>query len=261
MSLDLENPETKTQIDELWSKREGELRNNLESEIKGKFSSELESVVKKKDELLSEAKKAKQDLSDFRSQFGSRSPEELKELAQKLENQELSKLVEDGDLDSYNRRITERLSVDYEAKLEAAQAERQSVEERLNQQNETIKQLRIDDVMKNYFIELDGEPGAIDDMLGRARRTWDLDEDNKIVARDGEDLIKGKNGLMTPEEWMQDVLKVNAQHLFKRPQGSGANGSGPNGSPTTKSKSTMTPDEKAAFINDFGAESYHLLPA
>lgn len=73
--------------------------------------------------------------------------------------------------------------------------------------------------------ELGMEPGAMQDIMYRARGTFKVAENGKIVAKDGDKLIYGEDGVtpLTVEQWLQK-LKQEAPHLAKQSSGGGASG-------------------------------------
>lgn len=68
-------------------------------------------------------------------------------------------------------------------------------------------------------------PSALHDILTRAYRVFQVAESGKLVAKDGDAIIYGADGVspMTPMEWMTK-LRTEAPHLFKGSNGGGATG-------------------------------------
>jgi hypothetical protein len=68
-------------------------------------------------------------------------------------------------------------------------------------------------------------PSALGDILTRAYGVFQVSDDDKLVAKDGEAVIYGSDGAtpMTPKEWLASIRK-NAGHLFKGSNGGGASG-------------------------------------
>lgn len=66
---------------------------------------------------------------------------------------------------------------------------------------------------------------ALPDVLTRANTLFSVTEEGKLVAKDGDAVIFGADGVssMSPVEWMAK-LKEDAPHLFAQSSGGGANG-------------------------------------
>jgi hypothetical protein len=68
-------------------------------------------------------------------------------------------------------------------------------------------------------------PGALSDILVRAYSVFQVGNDGRLVAKDGDAIIYGADGAtpMTPLEWM-GKLRQQAPYFFKNSSGGGANG-------------------------------------
>ena len=100
--------------------------------------------------------------------------------------------------------------------------------------------------------------GADEDARLLARQLFKLEEDG-IVGRDAKgNLLTGKNGALTLDEWV-DQLKDKKPHWFGKAQGVGAKGSG-NTSGAGLKRSTMTIAEKVNYAKEHGQEAFLALP-
>lgn len=95
---------------------------------------------------------------------------------------------------------------------------------------------------------------ALPDVLRRARDEWTVEADGKLVAKKGEMVLRGEDGVspLTVEEWFKGLRKT-AGYYFKGSQGGGAGG-GDGGSTdveglTTADLAKMTPMERLRYAN------------
>lgn len=90
------------------------------------------------------------------------------------------------------------------------------------------------------------EPAALPDILNRAKSVFVIDNEGKIIPKDGEAIIYGADGStpMTPAEWLGG-LKEKAPHFFKSSTGGGGGGG----------------DGKGGKIHGMSAADFAKLPA
>lgn len=99
-------------------------------------------------------------------------------------------------------------------------------------------------------------PEALNDILTRAYGVFQVQADGKLIAKDGEAVIYGADGVapMTPMEWMTK-LRVQAPYFFKPSGGGGAN----NGQNTggTQERGGMTKEAFNALSPEARLRIYH----
>src|SRR5690606_37352164 len=103
-------------------------------------------------------------------------------------------------------------------------------------------------------------PEASDDIILRARNTFQLNEDGQPVAVDADgEFSYGKDGKthLTALE-CSESLREAAPHLWPRAVGAGPTGD--KGAKGAKKRSDMSTEEAAAFIKEHGREAYLKLP-
>lgn len=109
---------------------------------------------------------------------------------------------------------------------------------------------------------------AIDDAVLNGMRTFRQDDAGKVVAFDGDERLLGKNGEdLTIDEWLDGMRQARPGWFAQN--GTGNQGGGAQHQSTTtpstrarpKTRSEMTPSEKAACITDLGMDGYLDLPA
>lgn len=262
MALDLENPEVKSEIDSLVEERLQAQRAELETEFSTTLAEKVTGLERKTKELLGEKKSEQGEKKALLKALGGRDPEVVSKLLEQIDRAELGDLLEKGDLETYNKRITERLKTESEAQLATERTRAEQLEAQAKAYKSRVEELEINQGLQGEFIAAKGrsDQAAQRFMLAAAKDVWKVNEEGQVEARDpvSGELIKGKNGLLTQGEWIQDYLRVEAPFLFEGVVGSGAAGGTSKGS--TKSRTQMSADEKVAFISEHGAEAYAELP-
>lgn len=119
--------------------------------------------------------------------------------------------------ENYERQLAEKAR---EASVFKGSAE--AAERRLNQ--ERVSQAISAAVLNP---ESGAEPSALEDFQSRARSVFSIDANGKLVAKDGDAIIYGGDGInpMSPAEWVAKQ-KTTSPHLFKGSSGGGAAGAG-----------------------------------
>ena len=216
----------------------------------------LKTALQKEREAARDAKRRAQEAEQFKSQFEGLDVEAVRQLLSKASEDEETRLIAEGKLDEVVTKRTERLRGDYDKQL---QVERERAE-----RAETFANRFKDKVLSDSIREAALKAGALaeasEDIILRARSTFQLNEDGEPVAidKDGE-VIYGKDGKtpLSPLEWAES-LREAAPHLWPRPQGAGPTGD--KGAKGGKKRSEMSPEEMAAFIKEHGREAYLKLP-
>ena len=171
----------------------------------------------KRQELLDENKKLKKQYE------GLPEPEKIRELFKKVENNEEMKLLSEGKTDEVIQRRTERIKAEYDSKIDNLSSENKTYQEKLQQSEAIIQELMIDNNAVTSFLKNGGLDGASEDVKLRASRVFKV-EDGQAIPRDEKgEIIRGKNGPMTWDEWVKDLAE-KAPHLFEGSAGANAAG-------------------------------------
>ncbi len=210
---------------------------SLYEEKDGKYHLPVEGAVPKTklDEFRNTNINVTKELTALKSLFGDDVDpkavlEEYKALKEEKESAGHKKLLEEGQVDEVVAQKTEKMRKDYESKIGAGSKRIAELENELASTKNKLAEILIDSNVTQAVNGLgDAVPGAIKDILSRAREVWHL-EDNQPVPRKGDQLLYGKDGqtLLTIEEWVEDLMK-EAPHLFKSSSGAGSQGSGGSG--------------------------------
>lgn len=207
------------------------------------FDEKAQGLVSKNQELIQAQKQLKQ-------QFEGVNPDEYRKLKTFMEQNEEAQLLAEGKTDEVFKRRSEKLTAEYDAKVKAATEEAQAWQQKADTYRTQVEQLKIDDVVTREMIKAGAVEGADEDARLLARQLFRLEEDG-IVGRDAKgNLLTGKSGALTLDEWV-DQLKTSKAHWFGKAQGVGAKGS--NGVAQTigsdSRKLAGSPNERAAYIN------------
>lgn len=167
--------------------------------------------------------------------------------------------VKDGKLkgsDAVAKEVDARISAlktDYEKQVQKATAEGNAWKDKATGLDTRLKRTHIDrEVTAAVLNEASGaEPRALGDILTRAYAVFSVDDNGKLIAKDGEATIYGADGTtsLQPLEWLEK-LKEPAPYFFKNSSGGGAGGSG-----NTTLPGNMT---QADFAKLSGAEQLKL---
>lgn len=139
---------------------------------------------------------------------------ELMEIERKVQEKEL---IEAGKVDEAVELRVKSLKEDLGGKVE-------TLTQQLSTANGQLSMLMIDNVIKTCAVKQGVLPGAIDDVVLRAKTVYQMTNGKPVPMQEGK-VVYGKDGEtpMGPEEWMGQ-LKKTAPHLFQGFTGTGAGG-------------------------------------
>lgn len=196
-------------------------------------------------------KKARDELQEQLAKFKDIDPEkykELKELQDRLDQDEEAKKIAEGKIDEVVNARTEKLRADLQGKIEAL--EKALTEEKTKNETITVElgKTRISSFVNERLEELKFKPraGAMSDILGRVHNKFSLSPENsKDVIPVGVDGKRnfGKDGKdLSMDEFLTDLTE-HASFLFEPGAGGGAGG----GDGETGGKPTVDRKDAAAF--------------
>lgn len=137
------------------------------------------------------------------------------------------KLTAKGDIEQELTRRTQQMKSEYEARL-SAEAQARAAAERARDEadgrfRKSIVERHITDAVLNE--KSGAEPRALADIISRASSVFQVGDDGKLTAKEGDAIVYGADGAtpMTPLEWLTK-LREQAPYFFKQSTGGGANG-------------------------------------
>lgn len=153
-------------------------------------------------------------------------------------------LIDKGKFDELFTKRTEAMRADQERALKAKdEAFRKAQEERDALKQKLGTHLIDAEIQKAVMRSGKLRDGAIDDVISRARKVWNLDEHGNIVPKKSGETAFGKDGeVLKMEEWAADLIS-EAPHLFEPSKGGGAEG----GSTTRKDDKVIDGSDPILF--------------
>lgn len=179
-----------------------------------------------RDEILSEKKELQKKLEELGKQWDGLDPEVVKNLVNRMNTDEETKLIAEGKIDEVVERRVTAMKTDLETRLASATEKLEALEGEKGSLSDKVKNLVIDGMVRQAGSELKLLPTAVEDAIVRAKGRFQLDENDKPVARDDNGaLLIGKDGKspLSPTEWLEG-MKEKAPHWFPTPSGAGAGG-------------------------------------
>ena len=207
VKIDLENPDVKKLVE-------------------AAVADAVQGLTTNRDTILGEKKDLQQKFDELGEQWKGLDPSIVKNLVDRMNNDEETKLIAEGKIDEVIERRVGAMKTDLEARLTAAQEKVTELEESSLANVSKVKKLVMDGLIRQAGGELKILPTAFDDAIHRANGRFELDEDDSPVARDDHGtLLMGKDGKtpLSPLEWL-DGMREKAPHWFPTPTGAGAGG-------------------------------------
>jgi hypothetical protein len=210
------------------------------------FSSEVEGLARKRDELLAEKKALEAQVRKYKGL----DPAKYQEAMDRLRQIDEKKLLDEGEVDKV-----------VEQRLQARKAEWDEEKAALTEENAKLKELQtkliIEDAVRAACVEAGAKPSAFEDFILRAKAVFVVDEAGPGPKRDGQ-VVYGKDGTtpMTVAEWVE-TLRKPAPHLFDTSSGGGAPGGGgtPNNENNPWHKDHFNLSEQARLVRENPAKA------
>jgi len=208
IKIDLSNPEVKQLVDAAIAEATKGLKEN-------------------RDSILGEKKTLEEKVKELNATFDGVDPKVLKSLAERMKNDEETKLIAEGKIDEVFQRRTDALRKDMESKLtQKDQLLTQTVTEK-EQLNSRIRDVLVESMIRQAASEVGLQPTAIEDAIYRGRSVFSLDADFRPLAKasDGTTILgKDAKSPLSAKEWLES-MKEKAPHWFPGSSGAGAAGS------------------------------------
>lgn len=148
-------------------------------------------------------------------------------LQEESEHNELLKLATEGGIQQVIDRVTQRAKADHQTELAALKKQIEERDQKLGDLGKSLSSAIIDSGIKQAAMEHVVSPSAAELMVRVGRETWQLDENNRPVARADGELQFGKDGKpLQFGEWVES-LKETHPFLFKGQSGTGTSPSNP----------------------------------
>ena len=202
----------------------GEEKKFTQADIDAQVKLSEKGLKDKNEELLGKLK----EVSATAKEFEGLDAKEVRNLMDKLAQNEDLKLIAEGKHEEVIQKRMERERAKFNSDIDARKQEIVELKASHETANNQIKSLLIDGQAKDAFLKEGGREEALEDITFRARAYFTVEEGN-LVARDADgELHRGKDGPITAAEWVSN-LREGANHLFKDSKGSGGDGGGGGG--------------------------------
>lgn len=231
-----------------------EITPEIQKLIDERVTSEVTGLKTKNSELLGTIKQQKENLS----RFDGIDPDAVRGILQRFSDDEEAKLIAAGKIDEVLDKRTERMRADVDKQIKAANERADKAEAFSNKFRDRV----LGDAIRAAAAKTGALPEASDDLILRAKGTFQLNDEGEAVAVDANgDVLFGKDGKtpLSPLEWAES-LKETAPHLFPRAEGTGAGGHKPGGGGGSLKRSEMSATDKAGYIRKHGQQAFLKLP-
>lgn len=229
-----------------------EITPEIQAIIDARVTESVTGLKTKNSELLGKLKEQ----GDNLKRYDGIDPDAVKTILQRFSDDEEAKLIAAGKIDEVLDKRTERLRADVDKKLKAASDRAEKAESFSKKFSDRV----LGDSIRSAALKAGAIPGAVDDIILRAKGVFTLNEEGEAVAVDNEGSpLLGKDGKtpLSPVEWAES-LKDTAPHLW--PQASGTDAGGHKQAGGQPKRSTMTAAQKADYIRNHGQQAYLKLP-
>lgn len=189
-------------------------------------------LKRNRDEILDEKKKLQDQVGSLTEQFealgGTDGVQQLIEMRQRLEKDELGKLLADGRHDEWFEQRTQAMRANHENQLAALQEKLDAAETKAAEAEKRFTESLLKTQIMSAATEVGVVDSAVEDVARAARETFDFDvESGEFVIHDENGgIVLGPDGKSpkTMSEWLEE-RKQTSRHWFPPSQGAGANGS------------------------------------
>jgi hypothetical protein len=167
---------------------------------------------------------AEKQFNDTKIKFEGIDPEDVRKLQDRIKGLDEADIYDKQGLDALVLKRTESMKTDYERLMRQKDTEIIQLREGVADLDRRWRSDRIKTALLDAASKAGVAKYAMDDAVERGMKVFtDLDERGAVVARNGDDLRYGKDGInpLTPDEWIV-ALKPDAPHLWPASAGGGA---------------------------------------
>lgn len=180
----------------------------------------LKSALDKERALRRDAEKQ---ATDLKVRFEGIDPEEVAKLRERVKGLDDQQIYDRDGIEALVAKRTQSMKDDYERRLQAKDKESETWQGAYHAKD---REHRLDRI-KNQLLDSATRAGvakyATTDVVERGLRVFvDLDEQGNAIAKQGDDVRYGKDGVnpFSPDEWLQSI-KAEAPHFWPPSSGSG----------------------------------------
>lgn len=194
-------------------------------------------LERNKQQILDEKKQSDQKLKELegsltslQAAFGDRTPEDVKAMMDRLEGDEMARLAAEGKTEELVKKHKEKWEADQKSKLQALQSQL----DEMNETNQKLSEQLTSELVDNRALQAASKVGAIPESMDvvkmLAKSAWKLEDGEPVLRDKNGEIVTGKSGAMSFEEWADGPLREAHPYLFPQPKGGGAQGNNGSGS-------------------------------
>lgn len=222
------------------------LKEAISKNVESAVAEATKGLATNKQKILDEKKELSDKLAALTKQWEGMDPEVIKNLVDRMNNDEETKLIAEGKIDEVVERRIDAYKKDAEARITAATSKLEEYETSTNALTNKLHGMMLNDGVRQAAAGAHIRDTATQDAIARAKNVFSVDGD-KLVAKDadGNPLI-GKDGKspLTMGEWL-DSQREGAPHWFNDPEGAPGSGSKDKGGQSAGGTFTLTRAEAA----------------
>ena len=211
------------EIQALYTEKDGKYHLDVEITDDAAVSKKLKEFRDKNIELMKQIEDYKKEVAKFKDI----DPEKYKAAMEKVQKIEDGKLFDEGKIEELLSKRTDRMKRDYEAQIEQLTKIVDEAKTNFAKAKASLSKSTIDNQIQIEIAAVGKvRKNTMEDIIARGRRTFIMDDDDKVVARDSNgNPLFGKDGVtpLTIKEWAQN-LPAEAPHFFEPSTGSEAPG-------------------------------------
>ena len=210
----------------------------IQAAIAAAVKTATDGLIRKRDELLNEVKTAKGKLKEYEDL----DPEAARKALEEAKKIEEKKLLDEGQIEELIKKRSELMVKEHEKAIQRFQAQLDTVAKERDTHFSKLSEVLVDTALQQVAAANGVRPQAMEDVLLRGKRIWQL-IDGKPLARKGDEILYGKNPNqpMTMDEWIIG-LQADAPHLFEATTGGGAAGGAKGNASTGKRLNLEAPN-------------------
>lgn len=204
---------------------------DIQAKIDAAVRAAVDPIKANRDEILAEKRELKDKLSSTLSRFeklgGEEGLESLVKLRERLEADELGKLISEGKHDEWFDKRTQTMRADFENRLNGANEQLAAIQAERDEARAQFMGLKIENEVRAACTASEGfVDSAVRDALRSATSAFTFDAERGVVMKDENGgIVLGKDGATpkTVSDWLEEQKK-ESRHWWGASQGAGAQG-------------------------------------
>lgn len=224
-------PEIPTELRAFYVERDGAFHLELDPPVEDVTG--LKTALENERRLRRDAERQTLDL---KSKFEGIDPDEVKQLRDRVKGLDDAEIYDKHGIDALVTKRTETMKAEHDRIVRAKDTEIQKWQQQSGEFDKHWRQDRIKTALLDAVTKAGVYEKAVDDAVQRGLSVFtDLDDQGSVIARKGEDILYGKDGInpLSPAEWILGLKSSGqAPHLWPASAGGGApalHGSGTHG--------------------------------